>query len=265
MRRVRCPHCGAENPESPIVTICRQCAGSLLGAEPADEAAAKAPPAKTGRRLVSVVETPAPAPEAETVLPPVLDEDRLPPRRAPSAPPPPQPQEDVFPRAPAAPAAATAPPLPPPPPLGTTPTIPPVAAAVEPPPVAPPRPTRRVVPGVPARACPQCGAANLPPNVRCFRCGSELPPVAPTPPSDELRTCPRCGLRQSAQSITCERCGLHFADVKRVLSTLPGRPGSYRGTAARSDQLVLGFITCAVVGIIGFMLLMIVLGAFVGR
>ncbi len=27
----RCPHCGAENPRSPLITMCQQCKGSLTG------------------------------------------------------------------------------------------------------------------------------------------------------------------------------------------------------------------------------------------
>jgi hypothetical protein len=123
--KVICPHCGAENPKSPIVTTCQKCLQPLESAQPAPETptAAPAEPERlsTPPDAASTVEVPsetttppepavappawqpppsvelpppepagppptAPVPPAGTPLPPVV-EPRLPPQpAAPSAP-----------------------------------------------------------------------------------------------------------------------------------------------------------------------------------
>ncbi len=76
---VRCPHCGAENPRSLLVTMCQECRGDLSTGKV--EPPAPAGPAGTGPRVP--VEPPAPAapvPERaeraprRPVLPPIPEE-----------------------------------------------------------------------------------------------------------------------------------------------------------------------------------------------
>jgi len=212
MQRVKCPHCGAENPKSLIVTVCHACAGSLVGAEAVEEAPAREPRGFGGTRLISLDEPPARPPVLEPAAPVGPREavgpgrDLPPPRMAPGLP--------------------TVPPVLPPP----APSAPPVVAA---PPVVPARPARPGAPPGTQNVCPNCRAANPPASTRCLSCGVELPaPPAPLG-SSETRACPRCALRQPAGRITCERCGLHFADVKQTVTTLRGRPGSYSPSGGR--------------------------------
>ena len=221
MPKVKCPHCGAENPKSLIVTVCHQCAGSLVGAEavPDDPAAAHRP--FGGIRLISLDE---PSAEAERVAPglPTPPSEGL---AAPALPPP-------LPLAPPPPV-----PTPLPPPVSAAPTAPPppvpLPPVVAPPPVVIARPGRPGAPPGGLVACPACGAENPASNPRCYHCGQGLPGLAAPVATGESRTCPRCALRQPAGRTTCERCGLHFADVKQTVTTLTGRPGSYQPAAGR--------------------------------
>ncbi len=49
-------------------------------------------------------------------------------------------------------------------------------------------------------ACPRCGAANLPQDRFCARCGTEL-----------ALTCPACGNKYDAGDLFCASCGAKLA------------------------------------------------------
>jgi len=60
-RAVICARCGAENPDSPIITLCKGCGGSLAGAKPASAPAPAPPVAAPSPGRPSAAATPAPA------------------------------------------------------------------------------------------------------------------------------------------------------------------------------------------------------------
>lgn len=131
--KIICPHCGAENPKSLIVTTCLKCLGSLEGAQPApteplaQAPAPEPPPVRPVHAPVAPpVRAPVMPPEPATHEEPVPDEEEpeLPPARAPAeepalppprlpAPPKSQPTAPP-PRAPYYPPATSPPPRPPP-------------------------------------------------------------------------------------------------------------------------------------------------------
>ncbi len=88
MRKLICPHCGAENPSSFIITTCGRCGGSLEGAQAAD----------------SGVPPPPPPPMPAAPLP--CDLGEAPEPEAAEAPPSPAPPPVVGPPAPVSPPAA---------------------------------------------------------------------------------------------------------------------------------------------------------------
>ena len=142
---VICPHCGAENPHSPIVTMCSKCFGSLDGAKPAAPAA----PAADGPVPTAPVTTIALSPS--------------------SAPVPPVPMPPRPPDAPTTPA--------PPPPPAPQPPPPPSAGAqsdldIQ---LAPPEPELDVTLEPPSdaarRQCPACGHWMDPLDRQCLYCG----------------------------------------------------------------------------------------------
>lgn len=80
MAKVICPHCGAENPKSLIVTTCQQCLQSLESATPAPKAPSEAPPEGSGSQqeppptppgpVAAVEPPPSSVPPAETEVSP---------------------------------------------------------------------------------------------------------------------------------------------------------------------------------------------------
>jgi hypothetical protein len=138
--KVICPQCGAVNIESPLITMCSTCLGSLEGAQPAPE------PAPSPAREMAPRRELQPAAEAPPEAPSVLDAEPEP-VTEPEAPEPPPPAEPVVPEPPAAPEPikfepARTPdiPAPPPPPSPLEAAAPP---APEPPAEAPPAPPER--------------------------------------------------------------------------------------------------------------------------
>ncbi len=105
--KVICPHCGAENPKSLIVTTCLKCLGSLERAQPAPvEPVAQAPAPRPAPRLAA--RKPAAPPTRAPVMPP-----------EPTAPPQPVAAEkgpEPLPARPPADASILPPPVPPTPP-----------------------------------------------------------------------------------------------------------------------------------------------------
>ena len=124
-----CPHCGAENPKSLIVTMCTQCHGSLDGAKAAPSTLSAARPASSviSPPWPTVLEpTPEPAPPPRTRREPTPTHTPVPP---------PEPDFDAIATAPVQP-----PPVQPPPPqLPPKPEVPPR-------PETPPRPAPQVAP-----------------------------------------------------------------------------------------------------------------------
>jgi len=144
--RVICPHCGAENVKSPIITLCSSCMQSLEGAEPAP-----APPAP-------VTDEPQPAPAAEpTDFAPARSPEVAAPEPGPPDTEPPAAEADDF-----QPPRAEAPPL-------EIPTI----APGEPGPPEPAEPAPAVRPL--KLICPRCRGANPPEYRHCALCGTPLP------------------------------------------------------------------------------------------
>ena len=90
--RVICPQCGAVNIESPLITICSSCLGSLKGAQPAPEPTpppvqeAVAPPEPQDAVEEPIAEAPPEAPSVLDAEPAPVAEPE-----APEPPPPPEP------------------------------------------------------------------------------------------------------------------------------------------------------------------------------
>ncbi|MBM3473805.1 MAG: hypothetical protein FJX75_11100 [Armatimonadetes bacterium] len=92
MATVTCPHCGAANRKSLIITTCQNCGGSLEGAQPAPEGAVPPPappaiPSDLGKAPEETTEAPLPppppAPAAPVAPTPVLPAPAAPPLPAP--------------------------------------------------------------------------------------------------------------------------------------------------------------------------------------
>ncbi len=65
-KTVQCPHCGAPNPYSLLVTICQQCKGDLAGAEPMEVPAQAARPSTPATRTAQVVDAASPSALVDT-------------------------------------------------------------------------------------------------------------------------------------------------------------------------------------------------------
>jgi len=213
---VTCPHCGAENPRSMLVTICHQCKRDMTRGA-------------SGQPVPPRPPSPAAAPP---VAPPAAA--ATPPAPAPAQPaPPPAPRGLITTSASVVTAPSAAP-------------LPPAPQPAEPPALPPPSvdsPTGRVT-------CPRCGFLNRPSVERCTRCHA---PFDQAPAAPNTRRCPRCSQVQEADRITCSHCGLHFLEVEaEPWPTLQRRPTS-RAPRSAEEQILSGcgaaFIVFVVLGL----------------
>jgi len=219
---VRCPHCGAQNPYSLLITVCQQCKGDLSGLEPCDEPAEQetvqaAPPESlaTARPEGAPAGPPSPA-AAQTEAPSIVttrtagvDSTTQPVRPTEAGPEHEAPITGVD-QPPAVPSASAAA-------LGG-------------------HARSRVV-------CGRCGYTNLPGIVTCVRCKTALHAGGETAP-EGFRSCPRCGQRQDVRRNSCEKCGVHFIGPEaQVSAVLTGQPLS-RAPKGPPEQAVKA---CAVV------------------
>ena len=183
---VICPHCGADNPLSPIVTMCSKCFGSLEGAKPAAEAAPVAAGPVTSAPVTSVTLSsvpvqPFPAPAPIQPLAP-----------APAIPTPPPP-----------PAAGPEPDLD----IQLQPEEPDVEVTLEPattlePPKGPP-----VLLG-PGLKCPDCGHWIDPLDRECLYCGrTKSAAEPPGPPTNETHPSSSVGTERPQPANAKPGCG----------------------------------------------------------
>lgn len=217
--KVICPNCGAENIQSPIITTCSSCMGSLEGAE---KAAARP-------RLMEEVAAP-PAPEPPEAAVPIEEVEEPPAPAAPEPPAPPAAVEEAVALPPPVPPEAPAPPavveeveeLPPPaPPEPPTPPVaveepeeipPPEAPAVEEQPAEEPppfdfRPRRSedispITTTEPIVVPPPPLVTEEPVRVEI----EEGPPVRPLRPTERV-VCPRCRAGNPPEYGFCAVCG----------------------------------------------------------
>jgi len=176
--RVICPHCGAENVSSPIITMCSSCMGSLKGAKPAPEAAPEPTEAEEPRPPAEPTDfEPARSPEVVPSAAPPEPAELQPPRAADVATPAPRPL-DTEPSPLAEPEDFR-------PPRAEIP-VPPLEIPIivpRPPEAAPhEEPTEAGAPerdqpfGLPLKLiCPNCRAANPPHYTHCSLCRTPLP------------------------------------------------------------------------------------------
>jgi ribosomal protein S27AE len=227
-RIVKCPHCGASNPYSLLVTICQQCKGDLAGAEPMEAPVVEAPtqaerPGTLATRTAQVVDAESRSVLVDTPETPSIATGEAGVREEPTG------QPTTERRAP---------------------DVPP-AKAEEPP----------VAPGLPPEAradariaCGRCGYTNRPGAASCARCGAPL--ADDTTMALGLRPCPRCGHRQDAQRASCEKCGMHFVGPALQATAALGRqplrraPKSLGEDATKGCAVAAGCVIALVMGIV---------------
>jgi hypothetical protein len=205
---VKCPHCGAHNPYSLLITVCQECKGDLSGVEPCDEpveqdAGQAAPPETlaTTRPEVAPAESPPPAaprteaPSIVTTRTSGVDPTTQPVRPTEAErgaePPVAEPGESAA--------------------VATRRQVP--IVEVDRPPIVP-RPSAAPRDRSAERAasqiiCGQCGYINVTGVTSCMRCKAPLQAGQEVEPAG-FRSCPRCGHTQDAGRNSCEKCGMHF-------------------------------------------------------
>jgi hypothetical protein len=228
---IECPHCGAENPYSLLITVCQHCKGDISDVEPTEGAPgadgrAAAPPERIATAGVdSVADQQPPAKIAPEEPAMVVGQAGEPPAPAPAA----APKRRV--RVPVTEVAK-----------------PPIAPAAAPDPGAA---ATRYSDG--RLACPRCGFINPSGALACSRCRAAVQPVG-AGAATGFRSCPRCGHRQDAGRNSCEKCGLHFVGPEFHASTiLDKRPlnRAPRGTAEAATTALAVTVGCLIPFVVG--------------
>ncbi|HJN14158.1 MAG TPA: hypothetical protein QGH10_01645 [Armatimonadota bacterium] len=207
-KAVDCPHCGAENSHSLIVTVCKACMGSLVGAQPRD--------IDLGGLIV------------------------------PSAPPAPRPVGPLFDLAPETEIGVSALSEPPvavaviePEPAET---VTPGAARVR------RKPSRKVRRASPLRdertACPHCRYTNRVGALRCWQCRGV---IAATREARRhmAAPCPQCGQVQDRRRERCYHCRLPFTDDSLQAAVVIERKPLSAGPTTMMDRVGQVGLGCA--------------------